>query len=283
MNHEQFIFDLEQPLTYIENILKKYVLMPDNCTYLKGVRLPVSNLSNIDTYRKNNMVSHTPYHPITAPYIVKEMLLLYIRDLNPNQSLIYSNVMNTNCGGELYPTVSNMTNETIVMGQAPGITTEDFNTIMEYYNNLAIHVKTIIEKTPAYVFNISIESNRFILYKLVDIKAFRYQELIDAIDKPVRIDCDTISDTVSMDAINALEGFKMMDDCGNGVYIEQYIRECDFKHVIGKRFLNMNNMIETLSPRHQYVINTTIRIRSPHDCKLIATNKLCAACSGAEA
>jgi hypothetical protein len=284
MNNEQFIFDIEHTLIPMENIINKYVTPPQNCMFLKGVRLPISDHSTIERFRKNNMISDTPQHPIIAPLLVKEMILLHAAGVNPNQSLLYRNVIDDSCSKEIYPTVSNVTSEFIIMRNVPSISIDDYSTLIGYIDKVTVTMKEIINKSPEYIYDVDISTSNFKLNKLMDVKAFRYQELMDRMTIPIHelspYDSDKISDTVTINDINALEGSRTIEDCNNNTYIEQYIRVLDFKNIIGKRFLNNFNAIEIVTPNHQYLIDNVIRLRSAYDCKLITSGNICPACAG---
>lgn len=75
-------------------------------------------------------------------------------------------------------------------------------------------------------------------------------------------------------------------DCGNNDYMDWYVRpaliagKSDISNLIGKRYLNKNNVEEIITKNHTHLEGTIIKLRVAYRCRTEDKNAICTACFG---
>lgn len=75
-------------------------------------------------------------------------------------------------------------------------------------------------------------------------------------------------------------------DCGNRDYVDWYVRpasmagKSDINNLIGKRFLNKDNVEEIITRNHTYLEGTNIKLRVAYRCRVEDKNSVCTSCFG---
>ena len=170
------IYDFDTFMIHIEAIINNYIRMPDGCIFLKGLRDPIFDKSNLDGYIKMGMVSDQPFHPVFAAAILRDAVLHRASQHQPHKELLHINKL-TGIRSDIYPDVYGNT-EDIIAHYVPNVTLVDLEKIMDYVEKVLEPIFIDIHTEPEYIYGICIETRYFKLIRHEDIRAFRYNEAL---------------------------------------------------------------------------------------------------------
>jgi len=178
------ILDLNFELTFIENILIKYLKYPENGIYIKGIRHSITDKQLIRRMRKKGMLSNNPFHPIYSAELLSRIAYLTSYDLNPYRDIIRTNplIKNGYNAKELYPCPPKgvSTVQDIIIDFVHNITHSDYINILKYVNLVIDKLTVVFDENPSAVYYIDIDTDKFKIMIGDDVTKLRYYEALDS-------------------------------------------------------------------------------------------------------
>lgn len=172
--------DIDTAMSAVEDILKKYIVIPDGVSYVKGLRFPLTHRSGLDKYRKYGSVKDSPWHPYLMVPLLKSMLEHY-QYTHTDYGKAF--IENAGCSGvQVYYAPTDMAAHDLILEVVPDMTSEDLGEVDEIFNNV-YHgfLKDVFDKNPDCIYNVDLSTNSYYLMRYIDIRAFRYMEVCNAL------------------------------------------------------------------------------------------------------
>lgn len=171
--------DIDNPMSMVEDVLKRYIDIPNGISYVKGLRFPLSSRRDLDRYRRYGNVSEVPWHPYLMVPLLKSMLEHYQYTHTSHGDAF---IENATCPGvQIYYVPPTMSSHDIILDAVPSITSTDLDTIDEIFNDVYHGVLSpIYTRAPNDIYNVDLSTDSYYLMRYMDVRAFRYMEMCDA-------------------------------------------------------------------------------------------------------
>lgn len=180
----RYDFNINSLLVDMENILKKYVVIPEGLSFIKGVSTPIYDRVELGRYEDNNIPIHnTPQCPFIAPNIVKDILEIHLVNSHPDSETIYKNKL-LNKISPIYD-VNRSTSNVDILTAVLTVTNHSYDIMYSNVDltDLLSTVNTIINKFNIaignnfrYIYSIDVNRESFIIYRYITIGEYRYEE-----------------------------------------------------------------------------------------------------------
>ena len=176
---ERYILDINEILEYSEIIFSKYITLPNDLIYVKGIRYNILNRCDLHNIPKK-YITNKPELPVISVEYMMYMLSSYILNLSELVSdfkvnkLMPSDAHSTNFISEL-----NIIEDTsnLIYSYIPDISDDDtakLNEILEKLYRVVDKHLTNFNK----IHKIEYEHNMIILILFEDIRVYRYEEYL---------------------------------------------------------------------------------------------------------
>jgi len=176
-----YVLEINEYLLQIEDIISKYIRLPDDLVFVNGVRLPVINKSEVSYLIERGHVTNKPTMPYISAYMFKDIFTKYIIDNNPDRDLLYVNEVDDRVD-HVYDVDRYTEIDDIIYSFINDITELDKDTILSLMNIIVAKHIHIVEAMPYCIYSINVDNEYMILKRLDDIRVYRYKQIIKGLE-----------------------------------------------------------------------------------------------------
>lgn len=177
---KRIILNVENELTVLDTIYKKYITLPSNLIFIKNNRYPITDKQKfeLDKLFRVNMASYEPFHPFLCIPTVIDILTLLIYSGHSYLDLYLYNSLLKEKGYESKKFIQtfNTDVEDIILEHLPNISKSDFNTVLKTINKIYTNINQYILEYDNYIFEFETDTGYLVLVNKGDIRAFRFDE-----------------------------------------------------------------------------------------------------------
>lgn len=174
----RIVVDINSRLMLAEDILSRYVSIPEYAIFVKGLRDPVDNKAGISTFVKRGLIKNTPWHPYISAFILKEIFYRRVVDLSTTTTADYKINRLTSSRAPIYDINYDIDLHLIPGLYIPDLTEEDSLYIAKECEKIVDVMLNLVPTPENHIIELDITSEHAIINKYSEILSYRYIEAL---------------------------------------------------------------------------------------------------------
>jgi len=180
----RYEFDIRTLLIDMENIFKKYIVVPKGLKFVKGTPLPMYDRDVLRRHEEGAIELYdTPQCPFIAPNVIKDILEVCLINGNPRSKLLCINSV-LDKESPIYDVNKDLSYTDILLsviptnkyGHSVKYTNEELVVLLDIVDKIIDKFIILINNDYRYIYSIDITKEIFVVYRHVTVGEYRYSE-----------------------------------------------------------------------------------------------------------